>query len=378
MINWYYMVVISLLLVAFLSWKEWKRKNKAMLLQRLLASLLAVISLLVMTYPYKPTTTNDSLKSVAIVTDGLITDSLTYFLQGKKKSVPVFTTERSLTNAVSGSKIQLVADLNTFSEKYKDDTLHVFGNGFTKEELDQLNGHPFILHANSPESSVTSAYWNHTLKTGEPLTIQGQYENVSAGKVKILLHAFNETVDSVYVASKTKQDFSLHTIPKNSGKSVYSLIALSGKDTLQNEPIPLEVNNAESLKILFLSSSPGFENTFLKNRLAQNGYAIANRTTISKNRSDKQFLNMPEQPGDQLTTAYLSKFDVLVADDEALQSLNAPGLSAIRSTVEENGLGLLIKMNDGKKNNSFYSRLFPVDTLKKDNKAVTIIHTAYN
>ncbi|MES1217007.1 MAG: hypothetical protein ABUT20_15945, partial [Bacteroidota bacterium] len=81
---------------------------------------------------------------------------------------------------------------------------------------------------------------------------------------------------------------------------------------------------------------------------------------------------------DQLTTVYLSKFDVLVADDDALQSLNAPGLSAIRSTIEENGLGLLIKMNDAKKNSSFYSRLFPVDSLKQDNKAVTIIHTAYN
>ncbi|MCW3117376.1 MAG: hypothetical protein JWM28_1458 [Chitinophagaceae bacterium] len=377
MTSGYYMVVLSTLILSFLFWKEWKRKNKGLLFQRLLASLLAVGCLLFLAYPDKPGTSSKSTKNLVVVTSGLIHDSLKHFLQQKKEPLPFFSTDRSLDHAVAGIKMQFITDLNSFAEKYKDDTLHVFGNGFNKEELDLLHEHSIIFHANPVVSSITSVFWKRQLKTGEPLIVQGRYENVSAHEIKILLQAFNETVDSAIIPAKTNPDFSLHTIPKNSGKAVYSLVALAATDTLQNEPVPLEVSPGEPLKILFLSSSPDFENTFLKSHLSQHGYAVAIRTTISKNKSGAQFLNMPELPGNQITNSFLGQFDLLIADDDALQEINASGLSAFREAIERHGLGLIVKLNNEKNKSSFYSRLFPVHLIQPDKKLYSFIHSVF-
>ena len=367
------MVVIAGLLLFFLFWKEWTRNNAARIFQRLLASLLAVGSLFCLAYAFQPATNNRSAINV-IVTDGFIPDSLTAFVQQKNQPVVFFSTSRSLVHASPDFNMQWINSLQSFSAKFKDDTFPIFGNGFPQEELDSLNDHPVVFHPNPAVPSVTAVYWKQSLETGEPLVIQGQYENVSAQEIKILLQAFHETVDSVVIPVRTRRDFSLHTIPRHSGKAIYTLVVLSATDTLEINPVPVDVNPVKPFQILFLSSSPVFENTFLKNRLAQNGYGVTMRTLVSKNKSHQEFLNMPVQPAVALTTSYLEKFDLLIADNDALDELSDRELSAIRSVIA-NGLGLIIKMNTGKNSPSFFSRLFPVYLLKQEEKSFSFLHT---
>ena len=90
---------------------------------------------------------------------------------------------------------QVITNLDVFTDKYKDDTIHVFGVGFTDEELDQLHGRPIIFHAAPTQPAITSVYWRQQIKEGEPLIVQGQFENSSSREKKLMLKAFNEIAD---------------------------------------------------------------------------------------------------------------------------------------------------------------------------------------
>ncbi|MEJ0102071.1 MAG: hypothetical protein WDO19_05695 [Bacteroidota bacterium] len=101
-------------------------------------------------------------------------------------------------------------------------------------------------------------------------------------------------------------------------------------------------------------------------------------TSVSKNKNDLQFLNTPQSSANQVNPSYLEKFDVLIADDDALTQLNAPGIAAIRSAIEEKGMGLIVKMNSEKNSSSFYSTFFPAFQLKQDKKSFSLLRSSIN
>jgi hypothetical protein len=65
--------------------------------------------------------------------------------------------------------------------------------------------------------------------------------------------------------------------------------------------IPVFVESQATLKVLILSSSPDFENKFLKNWLFENQYVCAVRSAISKNKFSTEFLNSTKINLDQIT-----------------------------------------------------------------------------
>ena len=358
MINWYYLVVIASMLAPFLFYKEWTRKKRSRLYGRLIASLLAVLSLLFLAYPYAAGDNPIALNKVVLLTDGYIKDSLDNFLQRNNAGIPIFTDIHSRQYA--GSNIQMVTDWNTFTAKHAADTLHVFGDGFNDETLALLNPHPIIFHSTPALPGISNIYWKQQLEPGEQLVVQGSYENNGTKNIKIVLQAFGSDKDSIFIAAGTRQNFELHTIPVHTGNAVYSLIATAGNDTLQKEPVPVAIQPKLPLQLLIVSSSPDFDNTYLKNHLSQHGYQVTVTTTVSTNKTEKQFLNMPvQEAAGRLTADYLNKFDVVMADQEVLQKITPAELAAIRSAVQEKGTGLIIKLN-GQKNAAFYARFFPV------------------
>ena len=112
---------------------------------------------------------------------------------------------------------------------------------------------PFIFHTLPGQAAVSDIYWKQLLQTGEALKVQGSYKNNSAKKVKIVLEAFGEERDTVLVDAGTNRQFSLATTPLHTGRAVYSLVFLSGRDTLAQEPIPVEVQSIAPLKILIIA-----------------------------------------------------------------------------------------------------------------------------
>jgi hypothetical protein len=141
-----------------------------------------------------------------------------------------------------------------------------------------------------------------------------------------------------------KGEFVLHTVPAQTGRAVYRLVALRGKDTLEQEDLPVEVNTGRPLKILLLASSPDFENAFLIDWLAKGGHQVAVRTVVSKDRYEQTFVNMASRPLEVLTPGLLSGFDLVVADAAALPVEGGRGSAVLHHQVE-GGLGLLIRID---------------------------------
>jgi hypothetical protein len=159
--------------------------------------------------------------------------------------------------------------------------------------------------------------------------------------VKLLLTGLGGVMDSVIAGG----DFTLGTVPAQTGKAVYQLVAISGADTLEREDIPVQVEMGKPLKILILAAAPDFENTFLVNWLASDGQQVANRTAVSRNHYQSSYANMLPRSLDVLTPALLDGFDVVVADASALPAAGSPGLAVLRRQVEDKGLGLIIRVD---------------------------------
>lgn len=327
---------------------------------RLAASFIAVASLACIALPITIKQIASTANGEAILlTDGYAKDSITHFLSAENRSIPEYTFDEF--SALENRNFSVV---------------HVFGYGLSSKELQQLKGSPLDLHLSPAGSGITSVNWRQKLQTGEKLRIQGSFENTSPDTAQLVLNGFNTVLDSINIRPGTSQQFELNTIPRNTGKAVYSLTAVKADKVLEEEFIPVEIMQPDSLKVLMLAASPDFESRFLKNWLSQNAYEITARTTISKDKYDKAFINMPPGNVDRLTSSFLDKFDVLVTDASAFSFLSKDEQNAIQSKVQD-GLGLIVKA-DTVLPTSFYTGLFSLYTAPGKEQQISLQLTGSN
>src|SRR5258705_6028169 len=174
MISWYYMVAVACMLVLFLFYKEWTGKKRSRLYARLIASLLAVTSLLFMAYPYAEYKSSAGLNKLVLLTEGFVKDSVDEFLEANT-GVPIFSDARIRKYEVKNR--QLVTDWDMFATKHAADTFYVFGNGCSDEVLALLRPHPLVFRASPALPAVSNIYWKQNIEAGEQLLVQGSYEN---------------------------------------------------------------------------------------------------------------------------------------------------------------------------------------------------------
>jgi hypothetical protein len=361
MIEWNYLVIsLSVLLLFFLVWEEVRRSNKARVWGRAFATIFAVISLACLALPitYQQAATGDVSKEAVLLTDGFIRDSVNKFLN-QNKAVPVFTTDRNLEVANKFNAV-FVADAS-FLSQYKDiTTFHVFGYGMKKDELQSLKKGSVVFHPTKISDGISSIHWTQKIKTGEKFFIQGHMNNSSSNKAKIVLKSFDTTIDSINVSMGNNQPFELIANPKHAGRTLYSIVVFAGKDTLEKELVPVQVEQGATLRILMLASTPDFENRFLKDRLAQHGYKVVVKTTISKNKFRKDYLNTSSVPVDRINTSLLNNFDITIADATALRAMSTSELATIQAQVTQRSMGLIVKADSALQGASFYGRQFPL------------------
>ncbi len=357
MTQWIYMVIIlCLLLLVFLLWAELRNPAKTTRIPRLMASLLAVASLAAMALPLYYTTTATDPANAVLLTEGYSKDSLEIFLQKEGTSIPVYTPGQY-------SSITVAAP-----------TLHVFGYGLTQPEWQQLPAGTITWHQPERPKGFIAIHWPQQLTAGQPLQVQGTYAPSSGKPVQLRLSAFNSLLDSITI-TQPQQSFTLTTIPKQLGRAVYTLQAITGKDTLTTSPLPVEVTDAAKLQVLILAASPDFENKFLAGWLAGNGYGITMRTTISRDKYDETFLNTNRITTSLLNASSLSRFDIILADAAALQSAGGSELAAIRTQVAQ-GTGLLIKADTLFSAGAFYAAAFTLQPAPTPAEKTLLVQTA--
>ncbi|RYG13473.1 MAG: hypothetical protein EOO07_17670, partial [Chitinophagaceae bacterium] len=130
----YVVLILSLLSLGFLLYKEISRINKARLFWRILASVVAVTCFALLVIPIKY---NSSLKQnaneITLITEGANTDSLA------KVTGTKYTLDASNSKS---KKIICIPDLSYFLATHKDiRKLNIFGNGLTDDRLKNLEGY---------------------------------------------------------------------------------------------------------------------------------------------------------------------------------------------------------------------------------------------
>jgi len=347
----------SILVLVFICWKETKRKNKDRISLRQTASIVAVLALYFIAQPIRFQRKLDPSRknSVVILTEGFEKDSLS-----KLRNIPLYSTEYSVVE--QNKDVNFIPDLAYFVQSQPDiNKINIVGDGMEQHELEVFRNHQLIFHP-GPVLGLNTVHWNNTLRSGEKLVVQGSFLSKSNKTVKILLRGLNTTLDSVEL--KATQNFELSTTPKLLGKAIFSLVALSGRDTLAQEKIPFIVASKTPLRILILSSSPDFETKFLKSWLYGEKYALAIRTNISKNKFSTEFLNVERMNLNRLSRALLENFDILLGDMAELNRLSAADNTVIQNQVSK-GMGLVVRA-DSVNGTGFYRKAFNI----RQNRAI--------
>jgi len=336
----YIAMLAGLLLMAFLLYKEVSRTNRARLIWRILANIVAVGCFVLLIVPIRyETHLKQNPDEIILLTDGTDPDSIAK-LNGKKYAFPSVN--------LKNEKATTIYDLSYFLKSNSNiRKLNIYGYGLSKVELENLKGYQINFHPSTSPNGTIAANWPAKLKTSDILNVQGTYQNTSNQVLKLVLKGLGNAVDSTTVEAKSNKSFSFKTHPKQLGKAVYELIAIQKHDTLAKEPVPVQVGDQTPMKVLILASFPDFEYKFLKNWLYENQYPLAFRSQISKNKYAFDFLNIDSINLSQISTPVLKKFDILIIDEEELAALSPGERSSINIAVN-NGMGLFIRVTDSK------------------------------
>ncbi|WP_295767507.1 hypothetical protein [uncultured Mucilaginibacter sp.] len=349
-------VIICLLLSLLFTWQEFSRADKRRLIWRIIAVCIAVGALACITLPVsytKQTNISEDTKAV-LLTEGFNIDSI-------PAKVAVFTIDKAIQKQYAKAKLigsteELIHCKPTVTH------LQILGHGLNKYELEPLSKLHVSFNAPEPATGYTSVNWPAKIKAGDIFSLQGSYLNKYKRPVKLLLKGLNTSLDSTSIAPGTSS-FQLSTTPKLTGPVVYHLLALSGSDTLSNDAVPIQILPTKPLKVLLLNAAPNFENRFLKNWLGENGYAVATRATISKDKSSTEFVNMNKLNLQRIDAGILNRFDLVVGDLSTLKTLSTAEALALRNEVTQKGLGVIVKADSSSNVPSWLQRDFPVSTL---------------
>ena len=351
-------IIICILLSAITAWLEYRRSNGNRLISRIIVSLIAIAALACLTLPvtYQGKSSINNGADAALLTPGYHIDSLSH--SGAKL---VFATDKDVLKSYPKAIfLNTLQDLNIHYPAIKQ--LHILGYGLGDDDLKQLDKIPVIFHAPPAPGGILTVNWQKQVNAGELLQVQGKFNNASAKPVRLLFKGLNTPLDSVNIPAGKITDFELTTVPKTPGNITYTLLAIDGRDTIENESVPVTIERAQQVKVLILASSPGFETRFLKNWLSQNGYAIAVREAISKDKISEDFINTEKQSLAHLSAALLNKFDVVIGDLSALKALNNTESSILRQQVSQSGLGIIIRSDSLTKGSSWLQNNFKVTT----------------
>jgi len=329
MIEWRTIVIIlSIVLLAFLLWREWSRVNKEWLGARLIATTVAIASLYMLAIPPGYTRKAEQvINELVLFTNGAVKDSVA---KNSFNNMPLFDIDKD--------------GVDEMLRKHRGvNTIHVFGYGLESYQLEKLSGQKLVFHPSAAPVGFSQIQYKNELVQGETMELQGRFHRQDSMKTSVLLMSFGTVLDSAH--SNDHGVFTLKCIPAQIGVATYSLIALKGSDTLEKQLVPMNVAKRQPLRVLLLGSAPGFESRFLKDWLSRKEYQVLSRTRVSKNIYTKDFVNEEPKQVDFIGMPLLDQTDILVADNGALASLSGDERRNVSKAIREKGLGMLICMN---------------------------------
>lgn len=334
-------------------YKEWSRPNQQWLIARLIATVIAITSLLLQIIPVRYTVSNkNNEQAVLLLTEGWDRDSLQAFMKDHKGARLYTTSAKPVLNETFVPDVSLVANSMR--------NLHVFGYGLKEDQLEALGKTSYIFHPALLKNTIRDIHWNTSVALGQALQVTGSYVNTSDHPVSIVLSAFATTLDSISLPAGQQSFFTLNAVPRQVGKAVYTIAVLNKKDTIEQEPLPIDAYSTKPLRLLLLASTPDFEQNFLKNWLASQGFSLAIRTGITSGKWNQEFINCASSSLSTISSSLLKQVDVVITDQQLLNHLSSGEKGSLENSIATGSVGLLVKTDSIQAPGSFYNRAFSI------------------
>ncbi|SES73920.1 hypothetical protein [Hymenobacter actinosclerus] len=337
--------LLPLLLAVLLTVLALRRSDTRRRGLRVAAGLLAAAGLALAALPpsrSRPAAAPGAATAV-LLTPGYSSDTLAALLSSLGTGTPVWRFAPTETTAALSADTPVFRNASAIRAKLPGlRRLHVLGRGLPAADVPALAGLELHPHADAPAAGFRQATWDARPTLGEAWVVSGSFAAAQAGPVWLRLRAAGTVRDSARLPGGTGA-FRLSFTPRAAGRAVYALEARSSGRALVREPVPIEVQAPEPLRVLLLAATPSFELRFLKDYLAGRQYAVALRTGLSRGLTQTEFLNLPNPPAlGSLSPALLARFDVVITDAATLASLGGSETAALRTAVANGTAGLLL------------------------------------
>ncbi|MBZ9651427.1 hypothetical protein [Psychroflexus montanilacus] len=324
--SWFWPVLICwLILILVFVWKEWKTSGRKHLILKIFLSLLAVTSLALLAL--KPAVPKEIKEGrVIIITEHYNQNQLDSLKKEYRKSkVLDYRKEKALSGLTDSKEI------------------FVLGSGVNVYDLWQLENTPVTYFPGEEVTGLIKLNYKQDPQVGKRLHVRGRFSNPKPGNRLVLEDAAGTALDSVVFDAEDHINFELSTDLKVSGNYVFSL---SEKDSigkvLNQNPLPLKVKEAKTLRILILNAYPTFEIKYLKNFLAELGHEVIVKNRITTGRFKFEFFNTERQNIGRLNSSNLDDFDLLILDSESTKALSRSEQNAVQKSMRASGLGILM------------------------------------
>jgi hypothetical protein len=350
-----FIFIIGILFFAWLAWKEYKRNIK-FLLWRMIALIMLTLSLLgIILQPYYQTESRSS---------GLVV--LTPHYQS--------TVVDSLLNRNSSLRIARTADAEPYpgskiisSASEIANTQFIVGDGLPPYLLQEIQTGYTFLKGKLPYGIINWVTPN-PYKANHQNEINGVFH--AKEKTILKLKGPEGAEDSISFAKAGTFSFKLFLKPRQTGQFLYAVNIREGS-ILTSHKFPVYVQAEKKMNVFISVKYPTAEARYLKNFLIEKGHSVVARFQVSKNNFKYEYGNQKMMPVSKLTSEVLNYFDLMIVDNELLESLSTFELNQLEESLKQ-GLGLLVLHNSVSTKNNTNTLSLPLIPFKSDTTRVIL------
>lgn len=332
----------TMALAAVLLILAFRREDKRRLISRLIITMLAAISLLMLAL--QPRWRSKHFTSPALlITAGATPNQLKELLKSYS-FVDAFSLDGVRPWQSILPNVKAIPDIAYLKRHYPETrALHVIGHGLDDYDWPELDSVQILPHLTPLPNGIKHILGSRQVGLGQPLQLQGAMSIEDEKTFWLYLLDFTGAVDSVKLEKKNEWQFQLRSIPREVGRYLYTLqLKTPTGQQISQEAVDVSVTPPRRFAVLVLESAPRFETKYLKNWLGTQQNAVAVRLAISKERYRSEFINLLSFDLSKIDAGLLKHFDLVVIDGRSLQEMTASERQALRSQIEKEGLGVLL------------------------------------
>ncbi|WGK64695.1 hypothetical protein [Croceiramulus getboli] len=336
-------IAASLIIFLLFLWKESKRAPGARVYLHAVIALLAIFALAMIAL--KPQLPGRSLDRLGIVlTPGYDEEQLDSLMATKAKDDDI-----GASRFKDAKQIPYTPDRHYTQLRDSLSSVLILGHGIAPYDLWQFDDLPGSYLGGVPIRGIDKIKYEPRQTLGDELFVRGRIRPSGPGLRVVLTSPGGEAMDSLIIEKETAASslFELKAPLKTLGRQLFQLIVKDSLNTMiTNDPLPVIVEEAVPLRILILNSYPTFETKYLKNFLAEEGHELVTRSQLTTNRYKFEYFNTERLPVNTLTRESLRSIDLLILDRDNFRALGGLTNSSFRTSIEEDGLGVLVQADE--------------------------------